>query len=184
MGHAFSLRALFVSFRMQQLPFRTGTPVLFLSLLILLPACHSRVTPGMDEAEGRAVQDTVRQWAARMAEDVTNGGPKVWLRYFERSPQFFMASEGKLLFPSNDSADAFVGTLATVISRIDLRWGNIRVDPLASNLALMAAPFHEAITDTAGHVMPADGFFTAIAERTPEGWRLRNAHWSLVGRAP
>jgi ketosteroid isomerase-like protein len=184
MGPEVSLRALFLSFRMLQRLFQGGKPVLVLLLLVMLPACHSKVTPGMDEAEGRAVQDSVRQWAARMAQDVTNGGPKVWLQYFARSPQFFMASEGKLLFPSNDSADAFVRTLETVISSIDLRWGSIRVDPLASNLALMAAPFHEAITDTAGHVMPADGFFTAIAERTPEGWRLRNAHWSLVGRAP
>lgn len=92
-----------------------------------------------------------------------------------------MASEGQLVFPNNDSAKNFIkNTLVKSISKIELHWNNIRVDPLTTRLAGIAANFHEDITDYEGKKITEDGYFTGIAHQTPQGWQLRNAHWSVI----
>ena len=115
-----------------------------------------------------------------IAKDVTREGPVAWLRYFENTPGFFMASGGNLAFPDNDSATNFIkNDLVKIISKIELRWSNIRIDPLTPAFANVAANFHEDITDSTGKKM-TDGYFTGVAERAPQGWQLRNAHWSYL----
>jgi hypothetical protein len=91
-----------------------------------------------------------------------------------------MASEGQLVFPNNDSATNIIkNTLIKSISKIELRWNNIHIDPLTSRLAGISATFHEDIPDYAGKKITEDGYFTGIAEQTSLGWKLRNAHWSI-----
>ena len=67
-----------------------------------------------------------------------------------------------------------------MISKIQLSWKNIRVDSLAEDLASLSANFHEDITDNTGKKIPEDGYFTAVAQHTIQGWRLCNAHWSII----
>ena len=126
------------------------------------------------------IRREVSAYADTIALDLRREGPRAWLRHFERIPGFFMASDGRILFPDNDSADVFVEDLAGRIRSIDLRWGDLRVDPLTPTLAVLATPFHEVVTDTAGAALTFDGYFTAVAERDGSGWKLRNAHWSLA----
>ena len=81
------------------------------------------------------VRDSVQIMAESIAKDVSREGPVAWLRYFENTPGFFMASEGRLVFPNNDSATNFIkNTLVKSISKIELHWNNIRIDPLTFNL--------------------------------------------------
>jgi hypothetical protein len=128
------------------------------------------------------VRDSVRVMAESIANDVSREGPLAWLRYFENAPDFFMASEGRLVFPNNDSATNFIkNTLVKSISKIELHWNNIRIDPLTTRLAGISADFHEDITDYKGRKIAEDGYFTGIAEQTFQGWKLRNAHWSVIG---
>jgi len=126
------------------------------------------------------IRREVSAYADTIALDLRREGPSAWLRHFSRTPAFFMASDGHLLFPDIDSADAFVEDLARRVRSVDLEWGQIRVDPLSPTLALLAAPFHEVVTDTGGAPISFDGYFTAVAERDESGWTLRNAHWSLA----
>ena len=126
------------------------------------------------------IRREVSAYADTIALDLRHEGPRAWLRHFARTPGFFMASDGRLLFPDNDSADVFVGDLAGRVSRVDLQWGSLRVDPLTPDLAMLATPFHEVVIDTAGTALSFQGYFTAVAERTESGWKLRNAHWSLT----
>ena len=126
------------------------------------------------------IRREVSAYADTIALDLRREGPRAWLRHFARTPAFFMASDGRLLFPDNDSADAFVEGLARRVRGVELEWREIRVDPLSPTLALIAAPFHEVVTDTAGTPLSFDGYFTAVAELNPSGWTLRNAHWSLA----
>ncbi len=131
--------------------------------------------------EFNAVQDSVRQMADLIARDVSSEGPVAWLKYFENSPDFFMASAGQLVFPSKDSAISYVkNKLVTTIKKIDLRWNNLRIDPLTPRLAGISADFHEDIMGFDDRKMPVDGYFTGIAKQTSEGWQLRNAHWSIL----
>lgn len=125
------------------------------------------------------VQQEVREFAEQISHDLAREGPRAWLRQFYRGPAFFMASEGRLVFPSNDSADVYVSDLATRLRAIELHWQHLRIDSLTPDLALIGTPFTESLTDTAGHTQRIAGYFTAVAQRTGGSWQLRNAHWSL-----
>jgi len=142
--------------------------------------CHREPAPTPDRPDPIPLRLGVRDLTARIPQDLAREGPKAWLRHFRRSPSFFMASDGRLLFPDNATADSFVADLATKIRTLDLQWKGIRLDSLAPGLALIATPFKESITDTAGRIQRIEGYFTAVAERTDSGWQLRNAHWSLA----
>jgi hypothetical protein len=72
--------------------------------------------------------------------------------------------------------------LRRVNRHIELRWeDSVRVDPLAPGLAVLAAPYHEVRVDSAGKRVVEVGYFTGVAEHGADGWRLRDAHWSVVG---
>jgi hypothetical protein len=126
----------------------------------------------------------VSSMAAAIARDLHTNGPNAWLNYFGRSPGFFMASDGSLAFPSNDSATTFVHAFARSTRKIELHWGTLRVDSLAPGVAQMAAPFDEVVVDTAGREAKFAGYFTGVAVRAEAGWSLRNAHWSIVHPTP
>jgi hypothetical protein len=120
-----------------------------------------------------------------IAKNISHEGPVAWLRYFENSPGFFMASDGQLVFPNIDTAKNFINNiLIKAMPEIQLRWSNIRIDPLAINLASISAVYHEDISDSTGNMTPHDGYFTAIAHQTAQGWKLRNAHWSSIVTHP
>ena len=115
-----------------------------------------------------------------IATDLRAQGPLAWLRYFDRGPGFFMASDGSMAFPSNDSAAKAMPNIAAVLKHADLKWGAIRIDSLTPWLAQIAAPFDETMVDSAGKETKIAGYFTALAHRGEDGWKLRNAHWSIV----
>jgi hypothetical protein len=158
------------------------TPLVFI-FLICLGLLSCRDEPGKLSAfQVKEVQDSVSQMAERIARDVSRKGPVAWLDYFEDTPNFFMASEGNLVFPDHDSASNFIKKfLVTYISDIQLRWSATRIDPLTRKLANMAAHFQEKIRFSSGKQTEEEGYFTAVAERSSKGWQLRNAHWSIVG---
>jgi len=115
-----------------------------------------------------------------IAGDLRAQGPNAWLRYFDNNAGFFMASDGVMEFPNNDSANKAMHTIAAVLHRADLTWGALRVDSLSPSLAQVATPFRETMVDSAGKETKISGYFTALAHRGEDGWKLRNAHWSIV----
>jgi len=115
-----------------------------------------------------------------ISSDLRAEGPTAWLRYFDRSPGFFMASDGLMAFPSNDSAAKAMPNIAAILKHADLKWGALRIDSLTPGMAQVATPFDESMTDSAGKKIRISGYFTGIARRGDEGWKLRNAHWSIV----
>jgi hypothetical protein len=163
------------------------SPAVLLSVLALA-ACETRQgSPGpaqaatLDVRHAAAIEDSVRLFAAEVAEAVSQQGPAAWRSYFLSDPAFFMAAEGRLVFPNSDSAVGGIRLLTQAIAHIELRWGQpLRVDPLAGGLAMLAAPYHELRIDTAGRRVEEDGFFTGLAEHRPAGWQFRDAHWSVL----
>ena len=147
-------------------------------LVVISISCNSN-KESLTQKELLAVHDSVQVMAESISKNVSDQGPVAWLRCFENTPEFFMAFDGKLTFPNYDSASHFINnTLVKIVTKIELRWSNIRIDPLTLNLASFAATFHEDITGSTGKTVPEDGYLTAIAHKTTKGWQLRNAHWS------
>ncbi|HUH61429.1 MAG TPA: hypothetical protein VLZ50_00475 [Terracidiphilus sp.] len=137
---------------------------------------HSPMSAEQVERSARAFMQTV-------AHDVTQQGPTAWRKFFSHGPRFFMATGGHLVFPNYTAADKAIDGLASTIKHIDLTWGNeVRVDPLSPTLAVVATPWHEVRTTTAGRVEDS-GFFTGTVEYMDGRWQFRDLHWSEADSA-
>lgn len=149
-----------------------------------IAATHTSV-PRSDAVSSAGVADSVRAFMETVAREVTRDGPAAWRRQFADDAAFFMAAEGRLVFPSAEAAANGIDELTRVIAHIELRWGNdVRVDPLGPGLAMVGASYTEVRADTAGHRVDETGYFTGLAEHRAVGWRFRDAHWSVVGPPP
>ena len=161
-----------------QTPFKLIIPLL---VLVLLFSCNQNPTT-FTANEVASVKDSVQLLTANTAKDISTKGPIAWLNYFEDTPDFFMTSNGDMAFPDYKTADSFIkNTLVKQIQHINLKWLNIRIDPLTPQIAVVGANFHEDITDTLGKITPFDGYFTATVHQTRKGWKYRDAHWSIKG---
>ena len=137
-------------------------------------------TPTVPQDRAAAIDREVRAFMAAAASDITRLGPAAWRQHFSDSPAFFMASEGQLVFPDSASATRTIDELTRTVKHIELRWGPVRVDPLAPALAAVGAPYEELRVDTADQRVDEKGYFTAVAERRADRWQFRDAHWSVV----
>jgi hypothetical protein len=132
-------------------------------------------------SESAAIESGVRAFAQFVAADVTREGPSAWRRHFADTPSFFMAVNGRMAFPDSAAATAGIQEASRAIRQIELHWGDdLRVDPLAPNLAVMAASYHEIQMSADGHRVDENGFFTGTAESDGSRWQFRNAHWSSL----
>jgi hypothetical protein len=157
-------------------------PVIVLLLTTAIGAC---VSTGAPAPLPTSDTDAVRQFVARVATDITAKGPAAWRDFFDDSPNFFMASEGKLVFSSGAAAREGIDGLTHIITSIQLRWGtDLIVQPLAPGLAMVGVPYREVRVDTAGRKIEERGYFTGVAELGRGGWRFRNAHWSVEAAPP
>ena len=134
------------------------------------------MTPG----EVIMVKQNVTQIMNKIASNLSKHGPVAWLSYFQKTSDFFIVSDGGLAFATGDFARRFINqTLSKQLRSIVLQWSNTRIGPLTQHLAAVGSAWEEEITDFSNYTMQFDGYFTAIAEKTAQGWRIRNVHWSI-----
>ena len=146
--------------------------------IAVFTGCNARQSQAVTPAHAVVVEQDVRQLMQSVARDVTEQGPLAWLKYFESGPSFFMGVNGQMAFPNGAAATDGTQSFARNIQHIELQWGDLRVDPLTSELAIVAAPWRETQVDLAGHRLEDAGFFTALAEFRDGRWQFRDAHWS------
>jgi hypothetical protein len=142
-------------------------------------------THPLTPARAATVQRDVRAFASAVAHDVTQSGPAAWRKYFADTRSFFMAVDGNLVYANGAAAIADIPNLERSIKHIELRWGDdLHIDPLTPDFAVVAASWHEVITDATGKRTDVGGYFTGTAEPHDGRWQFRNAHWSVVHAAP
>ena len=128
---------------------------------------------------GAALRASVRTFMQTVAREVSQEGPTAWCRYFDTSPAFFMAVNGKMAFANGAAAQEGTKNFAQTISHIELHWGDdLRVDPLTPQFVVVAASWHEVQFDHAGHEVTESGYFTGVAQSRNGRWFFRDAHWS------
>jgi hypothetical protein len=154
---------------------------LAVSLAVFCVACNSRDgSRGLTPERAAEVEREVQEFAAMVAHDVTQDGPAAWRKHFSDRPTFFMALDGKLQFPDGASAIAGIQELTRTIKHIELKWSDVRVDPLTPELAGMGAGWYEVVGMSDGKQVNSGGYFTGTAERRSGRWQFRNAHWSVA----
>lgn len=157
-------------------------------MAIMLPTClacralhtASGEPQSLTPERSVAINSAVRAFMRSVAYDVTHDGPTAWRKYLADGPEFFMAVNGNWAFQDSAAATAGIQSFASSIRQIELDWGgDLRVDPLAPDLAMVAAPYHEVQVDTSGHRVEENGFFTGVAQLRDGHWKFRDAHWSM-----
>jgi hypothetical protein len=139
------------------------------------------LTAGSSAAVETGVQDFMRH----VAHDVTQDGPSAWRKYFADSPAFFMVVDGQMAFANSSEATAGIQQVAKSIKQIELKWGDdLRIDPLAREFAVVAAPYHEVQVWADGHRLEENGYFTGVAQYRDGRWQFRDCHWSEPVQAP
>jgi len=163
---------------------KNQTTAIFKYWLLALPALAimfscNYAKPQLTPDEIGHVQGKVNKLMSSVAADVLAKGPGVWVNYLQDTSNFFMADNGQLAFKDYNAAKKFVqDTLSKTMPKVDLKWSNIRIDPLTNNIACIGADYHEDVTDTSATVKPYDGYFTATAIQVNDEWKFRNLHWS------
>jgi hypothetical protein len=148
-------------------------------LFIFFISCHPGKTTLLPK-EIELVKDSVRVMTDNISRDLSVRGPIVWLDYFEDSPDFFMVSDGVVVFKDFQTARKFItDTLVRTFTQIILRWDHPAIDPLTNQMATISSGFHEELKDSAGKSIFSSGYFSAVAEKTNRGWQLKNAYWSI-----
>jgi hypothetical protein len=160
--------------------------ILLIPLVLSLGCQRSRDSiehsPALTPAQRTAVQEQVRQFTVAVAQDVTAQGPIAWTKYFADGPEFFMAVNGQLAFPSGAAAAQTIPQIGGAYKHIELRWGDdLRLDPLTENLCVVADSYTEVVELQPGAAGPQGtqtGYFTGVAENRNGHWQFRDAHWS------
>jgi hypothetical protein len=161
---------------------RIARYVLIVSLLASI-GCYR---PSADNAvmttdQKQAVENDVRKFMLTVGHDITENGPNAWLKYFANSPEFFMASEGAMAFPTSQAAQQGTQAFAKTINRMQLLWGDdLRIDPLTPGLAVVGTSWREIRVDTQNKTADQSGYFTALAEKRDGQWQFHDAHWSAL----
>ncbi len=146
---------------------------------IFLASCGGD-SSGLSSGDRTVVKSQVGSMMATMGHDVTNKGPLAWFNYFEDSGDFFMVSDGALVFQNYKAMKGFIlNKLVKNTLHINLQLTQIRVDPLSTKLASVAAGFHEDLTNASGKTLSIDGYLTGTAHLNANTWKLQNLSWSI-----
>jgi hypothetical protein len=134
--------------------------------------------PALTPEARHAVEDGVRRFMEDVATAVTAEGPSAWRHEFANRPEFFMASDGELVFADGAGAARGIDALAQNLPKISLTFTDLRADALTPQLAVVGAAYSEVQEDGKGLSHTDRGYFTGTAELSAGRWQLRNAHWS------
>ena len=163
---------------LQDLIYKISVSLLMIFTICIITSCNNNKQIKKDNA---GFKDDVIQMMDSVSQNISSNGPKAWLNYFENTPSFFMASDGKLVFPDYNTATKFINdTLVNIISSINLKWSNINIDILNDKAVAARAGFHEDIKFKQGNIAKIDGYFTAVIDNTSAGYKFRNLHWSII----
>lgn len=131
-----------------------------------------------DDTTASQVRGEVAGFLAKIQVDIAREGPRAWRRHLLDDPSFFMATYGALHLHSGEHALRFVDEIAPRITQMELTFRDVRIEPLAEDLAAVSAGYAERATLADGGAERFAGWFTGVAVRTRDGWRLQHAHWS------
>jgi hypothetical protein len=145
-----------------------------------LSGCHTHhETPGIVRIDFIEIDGDVRHFMGDVAHDVTQDGPSAWRKYFADTPAFFMVVDGQMAFANSAEATSGIQQVAKSMKQIELKWGDdMRVDPLAPEIAVVAAPYREIQIWANGRRVEENGYFTGVVQYRDGRWQFRDCHWS------
>jgi len=149
-----------------------------LPVLLIATACQNANWRAPSAATAAAVRSEVDAMLGAVARDLHDHGEAAWTHWFTDAPTFSMATYGVVMFTDRSAAKTFLDDFAPQVAAVDLRWSDLRIEPLAADTASFGASYREQLTWRDGRVEPFAGYCTGVAVRTDDGWRLAHLNRS------
>lgn len=150
----------------------------FLLLLTALAPAGCRTGDGQAAVEAAAA-DSARAVLDAFAAAVNAGDWQAAGALYADDPAFHWMEEGRLAYPSADSARRALQALGTRFEA-RLALSDVRALALGPDAAVVSALFRQMLTPAEGTPFSFAGAFTMTVRRMPEGWRILTGHTSTL----
>jgi uncharacterized protein (TIGR02246 family) len=133
-------------------------------------------SPSLDEDRRAAIERAVREaaWQHLKSEDAAAA-----LSWYE--PDAIVAGDGSLYASFDRFAEDTREFYSTLRDVHRASWGEMQVQVLSRDVAVLTATVSWSSTDAAGVRTDLDGVWTAVFVRRPAGWRICARHESFRG---
>ena len=168
-------------------PIRRLTPALVAALLAA-SACTGGQAPSspLAAAERTAIADTIRT-LVRDAYDLSKGDVvRRFMSLYPADGRVVSATAGRVSTTRDSlqaSINAFWDGVGQYMVRPTWTWGDMHVDVLGRDAAVMTASYHVPHWTDVGRPHVIGGVWTSVWQRTPSGWRIVHEHLSDMPRA-
>ena len=141
-------------------------------VLALLAACQPATTELTDEIKSEIAQELTQAYAETV-EPINQLDAAGWLSFFQDSEDLTFAVNGSFFKSYSAFADTLSAHWAELASG-DLDWGELNIQVLAPDIAVVTSVFNYTGTDTAGAVIPLTGTWTAVWVEEGGSWKMVN----------
>lgn len=140
--------------------------------LAFLAACQPAATELTDEMKSEIAQELTQVYAESL-EPINQLDQEGWLSFYQDSEDLTFAANGTFFKSYSAFADTLSAHWAELASG-DLDWGNLNIQVLAPNVAVVTTAFDYTGTDNAGAVMSVSGTWTAVWVKEAGSWKMVN----------
>ena len=149
---------------------------LALTVLVFLVSACQPATSELTDADRALIEDALRAAHAEAAAAVNELDVERFLSFFASGEDFAFAELGKIersWSAFSDTTRAHWGVLASVES---FEWGELQIQILSKNAAVVTTSFDFSASDTAGNQFTASPTWTAV-------WLEQDGQWKMINVA-
>jgi ketosteroid isomerase-like protein len=140
--------------------------------LVFLAACQPATTELTEEQKAEIAEELTRLYAESVSP-INQLDAEGWLSYFQDSEDLTFAANGGFFKSYSAFADTVRAHWAPLASG-EIDWGNLNIQVLAPNVAVVTSVFNYAGTDTTGGTVSVSGTWTAVWVEQDGDWKTVN----------
>lgn len=145
--------------------------LVLLFLPCLLYSCRQKPEPFNAEQKQNIVND-VKAMLTAYGDDVRKNGLAAEINYFDTSADFFWMPAGFSSAMPYDSVCAILRGSSGMFAKVDNRWDNLKVVPLATHWAVYTGKLTSSVADTFGNTATLQMWETGTVIKRADGWKL------------
>jgi len=147
---------------------------MILPLMLVAVACQP-TTMELTEERRAAVVEELTQVFSDYAEVVRQLDQDALMGFFHQSDDIAWAVNGTITRSWTEISEAARRNWSAFANTESFAWGELHVQVLASNIAVVTTTFDFAATGTTGDPIAATGTFSTVWLHTDGGWKIVNS---------
>jgi hypothetical protein len=144
-------------------------------MLLFVVACQPATMELTEEQKAEIAQELTRLYdeSVPIFNQLDQEG---WLAYFRNSEALTIAVHGGFYSSYSALVDTVRAHWGAPLASGEIDWGDLHIQVLAPNVAVVTSVFDYTTIDTAGVATPYSGTFTAV-------WAEQDGNWKIVNMA-